>query len=330
MPESLTQEQIDAMLSNALSGMELVAPQKESNVKDYDFRAPKKFTKERIKTLDSIFDNYARLLSSYFTGLLRLYCKVQLAAIEEQRYFEFNNALPDYVIMGLVDLDIPDEDIQESTAILQISNSLTFIMIDRLLGGRGEYKDSDRDFTEIEVSIMRNILQNMTELLSEPWSSYVEFSPKLTGVETNSRVMSAVSYDDTMIIIALEVTVSNTKTIVSICIPALQLDEIMQKYTTKNTRQTRRQDVAKENERRENIMQGLHSTKLEVKAILSETKLELADLLALQVNDIIPLNAKITDNVIVKVGQTAWFDGKLGVLNGKKAIRIENKFGIEG
>ena len=91
----------------------------------------------------------------------------------------------------------------------------------------------------------------------------------------------------------------------------------MQKYTTKNTRQTRRQDVAKENERRENIMQGLHSTKLEVKAILSETKLELADLLALQVNDIIPLNAKITDNVIVKVGQTAWFDGKLGVLNGK-------------
>jgi flagellar motor switch protein FliM len=133
-----------------------------------------------------------------------------------------------------------------------------------------------------------------------------------------------------MIIIALEVTVSNTKTIVSICIPALQLDEIMQKYTTKNTRQTRRQDVAKENERRENIMQGLHSTKLEVKAILSETKLELADLLALQVNDIIPLNAKITDNVIVKVGQTAWFDGKLGVLNGKKAIQIENKFGIEG
>ena len=84
---------------------------KTLQVKDYDFRAPKKFTKERIKILDSIFDNYARLLSSYLTGLLRLYCKVSLASIEEQRYFEFNNALPDYVMMGTVDLGIHDDDI---------------------------------------------------------------------------------------------------------------------------------------------------------------------------------------------------------------------------
>ncbi|MFR5514697.1 MAG: FliM/FliN family flagellar motor switch protein [[Eubacterium] siraeum] len=44
----------------------------------------------------------------------------------------------------------------------------------------------------------------------------------------------------------------------------------------------------------------------------------------LQVNDIIPLNKPITDNVQLKVGSTCWFDGKLGTLNGKKAFRIDN------
>ena len=88
MAETLTQEQIDALLSSALNG-DMVETSKEADVKEYDFRAPKKFTKERIKILDSIFDNYARLLSSYLTGLLRLYCKVSLSSIEEQRYFEF-------------------------------------------------------------------------------------------------------------------------------------------------------------------------------------------------------------------------------------------------
>ena len=57
-------------------------------------------------------ENYSRHLSSYITGLLRLYCKVSLASIEEQKYFEFSNALPDYTIMGIVDLGIEDDDIE--------------------------------------------------------------------------------------------------------------------------------------------------------------------------------------------------------------------------
>ena len=78
MAETLTQEQIDALLNSAMSGgvMETSAD-KSPPVKDYDFRAPKKFTKERIKILDSIFDNYARLLSSY----LNLYAVCPLTVI---------------------------------------------------------------------------------------------------------------------------------------------------------------------------------------------------------------------------------------------------------
>lgn len=141
MADTLTQEQIDALLNSAMSG-EVVEHKddKKSEAKEYDFRSPKKFTKERIKVLDSIFDNYARLLSSYLTGLLRLYCKVSLASIEEQRYFEFNNSLPDYVMMGTIDLGVNDEEIDSTPTIIQLSNSLTYILIDRLLGGRGNIR----------------------------------------------------------------------------------------------------------------------------------------------------------------------------------------------
>ena len=67
--------------------------------------------------------------------------------IEEQRYSEFNNALPDYVLMGMVDMGIKNEEVSETNVIIQISNTITFTMIDRLLGGRGEYRDVNRDFT---------------------------------------------------------------------------------------------------------------------------------------------------------------------------------------
>jgi len=62
------------MLKNVAMGAEpVVTKNEETQVKEYDFRAPKKFTKEQIKILESIFENYARLLSSYLTGKLILY-----------------------------------------------------------------------------------------------------------------------------------------------------------------------------------------------------------------------------------------------------------------
>ncbi len=328
MAETLTQEQIDALLSSAMNGG-VVESSKEPDVKEYDFRAPKKFTKERIKILDSIFDNYARLLSSYLTGLLRLYCKVTLASIEEQRYFEFNNALPDYVMMGTLDLGIHDDDIGTVTSIVQLSNSLTYTLIDRLLGGRGEYKDADRDFTEIEVSIIDKIINNMAALLREPWEPYLEVNPTVVNIETNSRVYSAVDYDDTMILVALEATVNDTKTIITICMPVLTLDEVMQKYMTRSVRTTRKFDAVREQERRDNIMKALNETSLDITAVLGKTSLDVYDVLNLQIDDIIPLDMSIESNVKLRIGSKVWFDGKLGSFNQNKAVKIENVYRSE-
>lgn len=333
MADTLTQEQIDALLNQALSGevIQTATEDEKDQVKEYDFRSPKKFTKEKIRSLETIFESYARLLSSYLTGLLRLYCKVSLISIEEQRYFEYNNALPDYVIMGLVDLGINSQNVEEFTTIVQLSNSLTFTMIDRLLGGRGVGTELDRDFTELETSVMKKVVMDMSKMMEEPWSNYLVLHPSLVGLETNSRVISTVGYDDTMIIVALEVTINDeNKSIISICMPAINLDEIMINYVTKNQKTVRKSyDPKRESERRESIMSALNQSSLTITAVLSETQLQMSDVLHLQVNDIIPLDKNIGSNIVLRIGDKDWFDGKPGIYNNKKAVKIENVYRIE-
>jgi len=326
MADVLSQAEIDAMLSSAQSGGPIETAEKEVAVKDYDFRSPKKFTKERMRTLDGVFDNYARLLSSYLTGLLRLYCKVTLTSIEEQKYFEFSNALPDYVMMGMAELRLQDDEIEDLSIIVQLSNSLTYIMIDRLLGGSGEFMDTDREFTDIESSIMENIIRNILVRLKEPWATYVEIEPELTAIETNSRVISSAGYDDTMIICVLEVMVNETKALITVCMPAVGLYEIMQKYTVRQTRIGRKTDVNREKERRGNIFDGVAYTALDVTAILGEVDLDMLDVLRLQKGDIIPLGKGIDSNIVLSVGGKKWFDGKMGVYNNKKAVKIETVY----
>lgn len=325
MADVLTQAQIDEMLKSVAMGAEPVVTQTEEvKVKEYDFRAPKKFTKEQIKVLESIFENYARLLSSYLTGMLRLYSRVTLVNIEEQRYNEFNNALPDYVVMGMVDLGIKNDEISETDVIIQVSNAITYTMIDRLLGGKGEYSDISRDFTEIEITIMADILKSFSMLLQEPWMTHIDLEPRLIGIETNSRVVQTIGHEDTVIIVALEVEINNQKSIISVCIPAINLDEIMGKFIPRYTRSGRKTDANREQERRDNIMTGISTTELDITAVLSTINLDLYEVLTLQINDVIPLDKKITENITVVVGDKQWCDGKLGTYNGKKAIMVEN------
>ena len=325
MADVLTQAQIDEMLKSVAMGAEpLVAKSDEAEVKEYDFRAPKKFTKEQIKILESIFENYARLLSSYLTGKLRLYCRVSLMNIEEQRYNEFNNALPDYVVMGMVDLGIKNDEISETDVIVQVSNSVTYTMIDRLLGGKGEYNDLNRDFTDIETTIMTDVMKSFTELLKEPWQMHIDLEPRLIGIETNSRVVQTIGHEDTVIIVALEVEINSQNSIVSVCIPAINLDEIMGKFIPRYSTSRRKTDAHREQERRDSIMGGISTTDLVVRAVLGEINLDMYEVLTLQVNDVIPLSKKISENIVVKVGERPWCDGKLGTYNNKKAIMIEN------
>lgn len=325
MADVLTQAQIDEMLKNVAMGAEpVVTKTEEVKVKEYDFRAPKKFTKEQIKVLESIFENYARLLSSYLTGKLRLYSRVSLINIEEQRYNEFNNALPDYVVMGMVDLGIKNEEISETDVIVQVSNTITYTMIDRLLGGKGEFSELNRDFTEIEITIMTDVMRSFADLLKEPWLSHIDLEPRLIGIETNSRVVQTIGHEDTVIIVALEVEINNSKSIISVCIPAINLDEIMGKFIPRYSGQRRKTDAVREQERRDSIMTGISTTDLEIKAVLGMINLDMYEVLTLQVNDVIPLEKKISENIVIKVGDRVWGDGKLGTYNNKKAIMIEN------
>jgi flagellar motor switch protein FliM len=227
-------------------------------------------------------------------------------------------------MMGIANLIVSDDDIDDISAIVQLSNSITYTMIDRLLGGKGDNNEEDRDFTQIEVSIMRGVVESVTNLLQEPWENYVNITPQLTKIETNARAVSNIGYDDAMAIAMLDVHINEAKAVIAVCIPALELDSVMQKYTTFTSKGGKKSDIAREEERRGSILSTLSQSSLNVTAVLGEASLDMFDVMNLQAGDIIPLDKGIDNNIELNIGGQAWFDGKLGIFNSKKAIKIEN------
>ncbi len=336
MAEVLSQQQIDALLKGMNDGsaeevveeVVTVSPIDKRKVKDYDFRSPKKFTKEQLRLIDNLHENLGRQLSSYFSGILRTFSEVKVLQVEEQRYFEFNNALSDNTLLGLIELRPENENLDEMTIIMEFSSGVTFTVIDRLLGGTGEGSGLDRDFTEIELNIMRNVISKMSFYIQEAWGTLLPASAKLTSIETNPRLLQLFSPEDIVVIVLLELKVGVTTSTISVCIPASNLGELMGEFVPKYIRGGTKSKIVAEKElnRKDNIEQTLHSAAIDLHVVFDKIELELIDVLRLQPNDVIQLKKPLSGDVDVLINNKPYFQGTLGFSKNNKAVRINKVY----
>lgn len=331
MADVLSQSQIDELLKNLSGGGASATVSTEENnhkskLKQYDFKMPKKFTKEQLKGIHDVYESFSRHLASYLTSSTRFFCTASVLQIEEQRYYEFNNALQDYTIMGNYTASFdPDDDILDAKFIIQFSNVVTFSLLDRLLGGKGSLGDDiSRDFTEIEVRIMKNTMEKMGEIFREVWAQYMSISTSLVSLETNARVNQPISADEIIVLVTIEVEFNETKNIITIAMPAISVEAMMNKVGDRYSRNTRRYDAARENERREYIRKSINSSFVNIDAILAETQVELSDILSLKPDDVIMLDMPISKDISILVNDNPWFGARLGSSNNKKAFKISN------
>ena len=326
MAEILSQSQIDELLNNLNSGevdiKEIESQSKEKKIKEYDFRSPKKVTKETIKLLNGIYESYCRNISSNLTSMLRLMCDVTVEQIEESIFHEYNNALDDYVLMGLIDVKYPDGTVSDNQILMEVSKSLSFVIIDRLLGGSGEESNYVRDYTDIELTLLSNLFKQIIPQMGSSWEGTIDLKTEFSKIETNSRFIQSVNYNDTVLIIVLNATLNQATGKITICIPSNILDEVFKKASifSKNNKR-KNSDINYENQK-EIIMDTIKVSKLIVSGVLGKTEATLSDILNMQINDVIMLDKSIDQDVDINVDGEKWFEGKWGAKKNKGVIKI--------
>lgn len=327
MAEILSQSQIDELLNTINQGEKITIESddiKGKKIRDYDFRSPKKFTKENIKTINSLHQNFSRLLSTYFSGLLRYYSEITVMSIEEQRFHEYSNALPDGILMGVLDLLPHDEkNVDNALALIDIPPSIGYLFIERLLGGTGEKYELKRDFTEIELAILRTVFNRVSKEYEDSLRNFIDIDVKLRNIETNSKLMQVIMPDDTVVIIILNVKIKDIEEKFAICLPALELEDLINHFTNDDLLYGKKRYNIDDQTIKKNILKGLAKTKLPVSANVATVEIDLHDILSLKVGDVIPLNKSVNENIQIRVNDTPWFEGKIGCKKNKKAVKIE-------
>ena len=323
MSEVLSQSQIDALINSMRSGDVTSEPEKkEKKYKKYDFYSPKKFTKDKLKLLSGIYENYARLCSSRINNLVRIASTVNVLEVEEQRYYEFSNALSDNDMLSLINVTLPNGMIY-GPVILHCTNQLILCMIDRMIGGTGEdAKDIPDSYvcTDIEISLYRNIAKYLVAIMGDGWADYIDLEFSLDKVETNPGMMQKIGRDETTVIVVMEVEIGDIVGKINICLPSNFLTGVFQTFEEKPEKKNPEDETTK------SIFDGIKTTPMEICAELGKSTILLKDLFTLQVGDVINLNKSKDSDVFIYIEGEPWFKGELGKYNKNMAVKINEVY----
>jgi flagellar motor switch protein FliM len=317
--EVLSQNEIDNLLKAMSTGELDVEDYKETvgerNIKDYNFARPSKFSKEHLRTLEIIFEHYSRLISTTLPAYLRTAVHVEVINSEAVSYSEFSNALANPVLLGIVNFSP-----LKGSVLMDFSVNIGYTIIDRMLGGKGKPLEKNRDFSEIERTILEKIFAVCINELREPWHNVIKLEPHLEKLETNSQFAQIISPNEMIALVTLNIKIGKIEGLMNICLPYICIEPIMDKLNTKYWFSTMQQ---KDNEDYKDIIESVISrAKIPIKVLLGKSNISVNDFVNLQKGDIIKLDSKIDKDLEVFVGNINKFTGKPGMYKDTNAVKI--------
>jgi flagellar motor switch protein FliM len=172
--DALSPEEMQALLAAVHEGSVPVTPGQQAGDRQpapYDFRRPRRVSKDQIRALTNIHKEFAELLSASLSAMLRTMVDLTVETVEQITYSEYTSSLPITTCAFVFNMEP-----LKAPAVLELAPRAAFVAIDRLLGGQGQDASVTRDLTEIERIVIERLGGRMLIDLAAAWHGVGKFT----------------------------------------------------------------------------------------------------------------------------------------------------------
>jgi len=319
MADVLSQSEIDELLS-ALSSGELAPEQvndgkDKQQIKKYDFKSPKKFSKEHLRTLEMIHESYARIIGSYLAAQTRTNIEIKVAVIEQVTYEEFNKSISSPTMLTVYRLPP-----LSGSLMLETGPQFVFQILDILFGGSGTTVFKTREFTEIEKNVISGINKSLVESFKPAWEDVLDVEPEILSVETNPALNQTIAPNEPVALISLSVKINNLQSYINICIPYLAVEKVLDRLVVRYWFTD--QDEKDRKVSRNKIEKRIQNVPLDMTTYLGRCTIPIKSFLDLKLGDVIMLDGNVESPIETFIEDKPYYKTVPGTLNKKKAVRI--------
>ena len=293
----------------------------------YNFRRPDKLSKDQMRSLQMLHENFAGYFITSLSAHLRAQVQVSLLSIEQVPYDEYIKTVSESL------LNILNMDALAGQAILEVDFAILFSMFDRLLGGKGAAGKVVRDLTDIEKMLASTIVEMALLDLKSAWETVLPMDFVVASMETSTQFVQIVPGNDTIVLMLFEIAIGDYRGAMRLCMPYLLIKPILNRLSAQRWFVSDKKKASATHGKQ--LASRLNTTSVPCVARLGVSSLTVADLAGLEVGQVLPMTvcpeaSDVTGEpkgrlgtVDLLVGDQVKFRGRTGLRGRKLAVQIE-------
>ncbi len=334
MNQVLTQSEVDALLNAVADGNIDVNAQgagtggaaegsgwgsltaiPESEITAYDLTNQDRVIRGRMPTLDIIYERFIRLYRMSLSNSLRKIASISIISTDLLKFGEFVNTLPIPSCMCIMRFEA-----LRGPALLVFESKLTYALVDSYFGGtdRPYTKIEGKEFTRIEISIMKKVMDLAIKDLEEAWAPIHKTEISFLRTEVNPQFVGVVPPSEVIISTTFEIELENATGTVVLVIPYSTIEPIKNKLNASFQTESDRTDK----EWTHKMEEHLRNTDANVVVNLGGATITVGDLVNLNIGDIIPLSQNADGELDVLIEGVPKFKCLLGTSRGNRAVQV--------
>jgi flagellar motor switch protein FliM len=271
----------------------------------YDFRRPNKFTREHVRALQIASETFARQFTTVLSTTLRTVSQVQAKGIHQLTYDEYIRDIPNPTHLAILSL-AP----LAGASIFHLPLPVVMTAVDRLLGGPGAGPAVHRPLTEIEQSLMRDLLGRVLRELAYAFESLTALEPAVLHQESNPQFAQIGSPSDMVIVFVYNLWIGGQAGEATLCVPFASLQPVLDEVAA-NSLLAGRVEADAESVR-DALAGRMGGAQVTVSVSFPPVALALSDIVDLRPGDVVPLDHRVDAPLEVSVGGLPRFAARPG------------------
>ena len=314
---SFSQDDIDHLLQGGGGAAAVATGPRDSDIQLYDFRRPARVSRDRMRTLEAMYERLVRSLEGWLVSRLRDSIDLRLQSVEQISYAEFLLSLNTPSASFLVRI----EDAGSQQGVVDFNPSLSYFLIDRLFGGASAPTILDRTLSPIERMALDNVADRVVSDLTEVWWDHAKLQLAVFGFESIPEIMQAVEREVPCLVATVNAKFAGGSGLLSICLPL----NVVEQFFTRSTDRRLSDPVGTEAERkqsREQTEASLRMTTVPTVARLPEFRIPMRDLMRLQAGSTISTGIPVGTPLELLIGDQPRFRVQAGKVKQLRAVSV--------
>jgi flagellar motor switch protein FliM len=315
---TMSQTDIDRLLTGSPGAQRASTAVRVDDVQLYDFRRPFRVSKERMRTLEAMYERMVRSLEGWLISRVRGQVELRLQSIEQFSFGEFTLSLP--TPCASYTFDIHDTGGQQG--VVDVGHEFAYFLVDRLFGGSGNVTSMDRALSPIERMAVRTVVERITGLVAEIWRDHVPLDLALSGFESFPDILQVASREDPVLVANIEATSGSMRSLILVLLPFSVLEKF---FNAGGQRGRLSEAMVSDREReanRELTETQLRATQVNVAVRLPTFQLPMRALLELPPGAVLSTGLARDTEVEVMIGTQRRFRGAVGRVKNRLAAQI--------